>query len=321
MNSLAEHEFLCHPVHTLSNAHLDALEEETIFVLREVAAAFERPALLFSGGKDSLVLLKCAEKAFVGKNSPSGSGRIPYPLLMIDTGHNFPEVTDFRDACARELQAELIVRKVEDSMARGTVRLAHPGESRNVHQSVTLLEAIDEFRFDALIGGARRDEEKARAKERIFSHRDSFGQWQPKAQRPELWTLFNTRLQPGENFRVFPISNWTELDVWQYIERENIGLPSIYYTHKREVVDRRGLLVPVTELTPARDGEHAQVRDVRFRTVGDITCTCPVESTAATAGQIVIETLAADVSERGATRMDDKTSDASMEKRKKDGYF
>jgi sulfate adenylyltransferase subunit 2 len=304
--------------HHLSNAHLDALEEETIFILREVAATFERPTLLFSGGKDSLVLLKCAEKAFVDTKN---GGRIPYPLLMIDTGHNFPEVTDFRDFRAKELNAELIVRNVEDSMARGTVRLAHPGESRNVHQSVTLLEAIEEFRFDALIGGARRDEEKARAKERIFSHRDSFGQWQPKAQRPELWTLFNTRLAPGEHFRVFPISNWTELDVWQYIERENIALPSIYYTHKREVIDRKGLLVPATALTPPREGETVQVRDVRFRTVGDITCTCPVESGAATAADIVIETLAADVSERGATRMDDKTSDASMEKRKKDGYF
>jgi len=223
---------------------------------------------------------------------------------MIDTGHNFPEVTDFRDLRARELGAELIVRSVEDSMARGTVRLAHPGESRNVHQSVTLLEAIEEFRFDALIGGARRDEEKARAKERIFSHRDSFGQWQPKAQRPELWTLFNTRLQPGEHFRVFPISNWTELDVWQYIDRENIALPSLYYAP-----------------TPPKEGETTETRTVRFRTVGDITCTCPVESPAATAYEIVIETLAADVSERGATRMDDKTSDASMEKRKKDGYF
>lgn len=304
--------------HHLSNAHLDALEEETIFILREVAAAFERPALLFSGGKDSLVMLHCAEKAFVDQ---SNGGRIPYPLLMIDTGHNFPEVIHFRDRRAAELQAELIVRSVEDSMQRGTVRLAHAGESRNVHQSVTLLEAIEEFRFDALIGGARRDEEKARAKERIFSHRDSFGQWQPKAQRPELWTLFNTRLAPGEHFRVFPISNWTELDVWQYIERESIALPSIYYTHPREVVDRRGLLVPVTELTPPKDGETVQVRDVRFRTVGDITCTCPVESLAATAADIVIETLAADVSERGATRMDDKTSDASMEKRKRDGYF
>ncbi len=304
--------------HHLNNSHLDALEEETIFILREVAAAFERPTLLFSGGKDSLVMLKCAEKAFGTK---SEGGGLPYPLLMIDTGHNFPEVTDFRDFRAQELGAELIVRSVEDSMARGTVRLAHPGESRNVHQSVTLLEAIEEFRFDALIGGARRDEEKARAKERIFSHRDSFGQWQPKAQRPELWTLFNTRIQPGEHFRVFPISNWTELDVWQYIARESIALPGIYYTHKRDVVERKGLLVPVTELTPPRDGEEVVVRDVRFRTVGDITCTCPVESTAATADDIVIETLAADVSERGATRMDDKTSEASMEKRKKDGYF
>ena len=304
--------------HVLSNAHLDALEEEAIFILREVAAAFERPTLLFSGGKDSLVLLKCAEKAFLDKER---GGRIPYPLLMIDTGHNFHEVTDFRDYRAKQLGANLVVRSVEDSMARGTVRLAHPGESRNVHQSVTLLEAIDEFRFDALIGGARRDEEKARAKERIFSHRDAFGQWQPKAQRPELWTLFNTRLQPGEHFRVFPISNWTELDVWQYIEREKIELPSLYYAHQRRVVERKGLLVPVTELTPLRNGEQAVEKTVRFRTVGDITCTCPVESPATTAADIVIETLAADVSERGATRMDDKTSDASMEKRKKEGYF
>lgn len=298
----------------ISNRHLDALEEEAIFILREVAGAFERPTLLFSGGKDSLVLLKCAEKAF-------GTGRIPYPLLMIDTGHNFPEVTDFRDLRAKELGAELIVRSVEDSMKRGTVRLSRPDESRNAHQSVTLLEAIEEFRFDALIGGARRDEEKARAKERIFSHRDSFGQWQPKAQRPELWTLFNTRIQPGEHFRVFPISNWTELDVWQYIERENIALPSIYYAHQRQVIERKGLLVPVTELTPPKAGEEVVTRTVRFRTVGDITCTCPVESPAANAAEVVAETLLADVSERGATRMDDKTSDASMEKRKKDGYF
>ena len=302
----------------LSNAHLDALEEEAIFILREVAAAFERPTLLFSGGKDSLVLLKCAEKAFV--DSERG-GSIPYPLLMIDTGHNFHEVTDFRDYRAQQLGANLIVRNVEDSMARGTVRLAHPGESRNVHQSVTLLEAIDEFRFDALIGGARRDEEKARAKERIFSHRDAFGQWQPKAQRPELWTLFNTRLQPGEHFRVFPISNWTELDVWQYIEREKIELPSLYYAHQRTVVERKGLLVPVTDLTPLKDGEVAVEKTVRFRTLGDITCTCPVDSPAQNAAEVVLETLTADVSERGSTRMDDKTSDASMEKRKKEGYF
>ena len=322
MNARIEPQLLGNPqhpmTHVLSNAHLDALEEEAIFILREVAAAFERPTLLFSGGKDSLVLLKCAEKAFLDKER---GGSIPYPLLMIDTGHNFHEVTDFRDYRAKQLGANLVVRSVEDSMARGTVRLAHPGESRNVHQSVTLLEAIDEFRFDALIGGARRDEEKARAKERIFSHRDAFGQWQPKAQRPELWTLFNTRLQPGEHFRVFPISNWTELDVWQYIEREKIELPSLYYAHQRRVVERKGLLVPVTELTPLRDGEQAVEKTVRFRTVGDITCTCPVESPATTAADIVVETLAADVSERGATRMDDKTSDASMEKRKKEGYF
>ncbi len=303
-----------HLLATVSNHHLDALEEETIFILREVAASFERPALLFSGGKDSLVMLRCAEKAF-------GAGRLPFPLLMIDTGHNFPEVLAFRDRRAAELGAKLIVRSVEDSMARGTVRLAREDEPRNAHQSVTLLEAVEELRFDALIGGARRDEEKARAKERIFSHRDGFGQWQPKAQRPELWTLFNTRIAPGEHFRVFPISNWTELDVWQYIERERIALPSLYYAHQREVVERRGLLVPVTPLTPARDGEQVQQLSVRFRTLGDITCTCPVASLADTPAAIVQETLATAVSERGATRMDDKTSEASMEKRKRDGYF
>eukprot|EP01038_Epipyxis_sp_PR26KG_P018114 gene18114-25460_t len=296
----------------LNNSHLDALEEETIFILREVAAAFERPALLFSGGKDSLVMLKCAEKAF-------GAGRIPSPLLMIDTGHNFPEVTDFRDFRAKELGAELIVRSVEDSMARGTVRLAHPLESRNGHQTVALLEAIEEHRFDVLMGGARRDEEKARAKERIFSHRDIFGQWQPKEQRPELWTLFNTRIKPGEHMRAFPISNWTELDVWLYIARENIPLPSLYFAHDRPVIRRKGLLVPVTEVTPPEPGETIETAEVRFRTVGDMTCTCPVESDAANPTDIVAETLKVTVSERGATRMDDKTSDASMEKRKKDG--
>ena len=314
MNARVEHALIQQSTHHLSDAHLDALEEETIFILREVAAAFERPALLFSGGKDSLVLLKCAEKAF-------GTGSIPYPLLMIDTGHNFPEVTEFRDRRAAELGAKLIVRSVEDSMARGSVRVAHPGESRNAHQSVTLLEAIEEFRFDALIGGARRDEEKARAKERIFSHRDSFGQWQPKEQRPELWTLFNTRIRPGEHFRAFPISNWTELDVWLYIARENIPLPAMYYAHQREVVRRKGLLVPVTPVTPVQPGEQAETVQVRFRTVGDMTCTCPVESPAANAVDVVAETLTVTVSERGATRMDDRTSDSAMERRKREGYF
>ena len=294
--------------------HLAQLEEEAIFILRETVAAFERPALLFSGGKDSLVMLRCAEKAF-------GRNRLPFVLLMIDTGHNFPEVLATRDAQARELGVQLIVRSVEDSMARGTVRLNHTSASRNAAQSVTLLEAIEEFRFDALLGGARRDEEKARAKERVFSHRDAFGQWQPKSQRPELWTLFNTRLHPGEHFRVFPLSNWTELDIWTYIAHEEIKLPSLYYTHRRDVVSRRGLLAPVTELTPPRPGDVVERRWVRFRTVGDVTCTCPVESRARDAWEVVEETMRCSVSERGATRLDDHTSEASMEQRKREGYF
>ncbi|HRP22496.1 MAG TPA: sulfate adenylyltransferase subunit CysD [Thauera sp.] len=295
-------------------SHLDWLEAEAIHILREVAGQCANPVLLFSGGKDSICLLRLAEKAF-------RPGRFPFPLMHIDTGHNYREVTDFRDKRASELGERLIVRSVEDSMARGTVVLKHPGESRNKHQSVTLLEAIEEFSFDACIGGARRDEEKARAKERIMSFRDEFGQWDPKNQRPELWNLYNARSHKGENIRAFPISNWTELDVWQYIQREQLELPSIYFAHTRPVVRKSGLLQPVTELTPARDGDVVEDVLVRFRTVGDITCTAPVESDADTVEKILAETATTTITERGATRMDDQTSEASMEQRKKEGYF
>ena len=306
----------------IDHRHLDHLEEEAIFILREVAAAFERPGLLFSSGKDSCVVLRLAEKAFKTRQADgSYKGKLPFPLVHVDTGHNFPEVIAFRDQLVAESGDRLIIAHMDESIKKGTVRLAYPLESRNGHQTVTLLEAIEENRFDVLIGGARRDEEKARAKERIFSHRDSFGQWQPKEQRPELWSLFNTRIRPGEHFRAFPISNWTELDVWLYLARENIPLPSLYYKHERQVIRRKGLLVPLTEVTPAEAGEVVETATVRFRTVGDMTCTCPVESTAATATDIVAETLTVTVSERGATRMDDRTSEASMERRKKEGYF
>ncbi|MBX3664733.1 MAG: sulfate adenylyltransferase subunit CysD [Burkholderiales bacterium] len=297
-----------------ARSHLDWLEAEAVFILREVAGECENPVLLFSGGKDSAVLLRLAEKAF-------RPARFPFPLLHIDTGHNFPEVIAFRDHRAEELGERLIVRQVEDSIRRGSVRLRHPEQSRNAAQSVTLLEAIGEFGFDAAIGGARRDEEKARAKERVFSFRDGFGQWDPRNQRPELWDLYNPRIHAGEHVRVFPISNWTELDIWQYIARERIALPPIYYAHERPVVERNGMLHPVTALTPARAGEKVENRLVRFRTVGDITCTCPVASPASSPAEILAETASSTVSERGATRADDQISDASMERRKREGYF
>jgi sulfate adenylyltransferase subunit 2 len=300
---------------TASKAHLDWLESEAIHIMREVAAECSNPALLFSGGKDSVVLLRIAEKAF-------RPGKFPFPLVHVDTGHNFEEVIAFRDKRVAELGERLIVGSVEDSIRRGTVRLRNPQtDSRNAAQAVTLLETIEQYKFDACIGGARRDEEKARAKERIFSFRDEFGQWDPKAQRPELWDLYNTRVHPGENMRVFPISNWTELDVWQYIAREQLELPSIYFAHQRQVIPRKGLLVPLTPLTPAREGEAVENRIVRFRTVGDISCTCPVASEAATLDEIIAETAITQITERGATRMDDQTSEASMERRKKEGYF
>ncbi len=295
-------------------SHLDWLESEAIYILREVAGQCQSPVLLFSGGKDSVVLLRLAEKAF-------RPGRFPFPLLHVDTGHNFPEVIEFRDRRVAELGEQLIVRSVEDSIRRGSVRLRSESDSRNAAQSVTLLEAIAEFGFDAAIGGARRDEEKARAKERIFSVRDEFGQWDPRNQRPELWSLYNARVHPGGHVRVFPISNWTELDIWQYIGQERLEVPSLYFAHRRPVVRRRGLLVPVTPLTSPRAGETVEEVSVRFRTVGDISCTCPVESAAFDVEKIIEETVAARLTERGATRMDDQTSEVSMERRKKEGYF
>ena len=302
-------------------SHLDWLEAEAIHILREVAGQCSNPVLLFSGGKDSLCILRLAEKAF-------RPGRFPFPLMHIDTGHNYQEVIDFRDQRAAELNERLIVRNVENSMQRGTVVLKTPDEPRNKHQSVTLLEAIEEHGFDCCIGGARRDEEKARAKERIMSFRDEFGQWDPKNQRPELWNLYNARSHKGENIRAFPISNWTEMDVWQYIERENLQLPSIYFAHNRDIIMRGGSMMPANVLLAdgsiinvPKAGETMINMQVRFRTVGDITCTAPVLSDANTVSEIVLETATTTITERGATRLDDQTSDASMEQRKKEGYF
>ena len=295
-------------------SHLDWLESEAIHIMREVAGQCSNPVLLFSGGKDSLCLLRIAEKAF-------RPGRFPFPLMHIDTGHNYSEVINFRDHKTKELGERLIVASVEESMAKGTVVLKSKNEPRNKYQSITLLEAIEEHEFDCCIGGARRDEEKARAKERIMSFRDEFGQWDPKNQRPELWNLYNAKVHKGENIRAFPISNWTEMDVWQYIEREKLELPSIYFAHNRDIVKRSGAIVPITEVTPPMPGEKIENLTVRFRTVGDITCTAPVLSEADTVEKIIMETASTVITERGETRLDDQVSDASMEQRKKEGYF
>lgn len=299
----------------MNKEHLRQLEAESIYVMREVAAQFERPALLFSGGKDSITLVHLAAKAFAPM-------KIPFPLVHIDTGHNFPEALAYRDALAARLGAELIVRKVEDTIAaKGLTEPKGKFASRNWLQTHTLLDTIEEFHFDACIGGARRDEEKARAKERFFSVRDEFGQWDPKLQRPELWNIYNGRIHKGENVRVFPISNWTELDVWSYIAQEGIDLPSIYFAHNRDVIEHEGRLIAVSPYIQIDENDVIQNKRVRYRTVGDMTCTAAVESNAATLEEVVAEITASRISERGETRIDDKVTEAAMEDRKKGGYF
>jgi sulfate adenylyltransferase subunit 2 len=294
-------------------SHLDALEAESIFIMREVVAEFERPVLLFSGGKDSIVMLRLAEKAFA-------PARIPFPVMHVDTGHNFEEVLAFRDRRVAELGVQLIVASVPEAISSGLVR--EPGDGmRNRIQTPVLLDAVEKYRFDALFGGARRDEEKARAKERVFSFRDEFGQWDPRNQRPELWALYNARVHPGESIRVFPLSNWTELDVWHYIASERIALPQIYFAHAREVVDRGGMLYAVHEHLPLRAGETPFEALVRYRTVGDASCTAAVRSEADTIDKVIAEVSATRITERGATRGDDKVSEAAMEDRKREGYF
>jgi sulfate adenylyltransferase subunit 2 len=294
-------------------SHLDALEAESVFVMREVVAEFERPVLLFSGGKDSIVMLRLAEKAFA-------PGRIPFPVMHVDTGHNFAEVLEFRDRRVAELGVQLVVASVDEGIARGIVTES-PDGLRNRMQTPVLLDAVEKYRFDALFGGARRDEEKARAKERVFSFRDEFGQWDPRNQRPELWSLFNARVSAGESIRVFPLSNWTELDVWHYIGRESLALPSIYFAHAREVVDRGGMLYGVHPTLPVRAGEVPVTATVRYRTVGDASCTAAVRSDADTVEKIIEEVAATRITERGATRGDDRVSEAAMEDRKREGYF